>query len=227
MVPRCVGPKMDVGNFSTYCAKALAGIGELPDTIADRSIPIRMKRKRPVDRVERFRAREVFTIGAELRNAVDGAVAGRVGDLRDARPLLPAELDDRAQDAWEPLLAIADLAGGDWPANARRAAISLSAGRDLDEGIDHRLLADCRLVFGDAAQVATSELTDGLSEIPDSPWGDYYGKQISGRRVADLLRPYGIRAKHKRDGSTYFKADFEDSWARYVSKCHKRHRPHG
>lgn len=76
--------------------------------------------------------------------------------------------------------------------------------------------ADCRLVFGDAAHLATSELTDGLSEIPDSPWGDYYGKQISGRRVADLLRPYGIRAKHKRDGSTYFRADFEDSWARYA-----------
>jgi hypothetical protein len=216
MVPRCVGPKMDVGNFSTYCAKALAGIGELPDTVADRAIPIRMKRKRPVDRVERFRAREVYTIGAELRIAVDGAVAGRVGDLRDARPMLPAELDDRAQDAWEPLLAIADVAGGDWPANARRAAISLSAGRDLDEGIGHRLLADCRLVFGDAAHLATSELTDGLSEIPDSPWGDYYGKQISGRRVADLLRPYGIRAKHKRDGSTYFRADFEDSCARYA-----------
>jgi hypothetical protein len=53
-----------------------------------------------------------------------------------------------------------------------------------------------------------------LGEIPDAPWGDYYGKPITGRRVADLLRVYEIRAKHKRDGSTYFRADFEDSWAR-------------
>jgi hypothetical protein len=215
MVPRCVGPKMDVGNFSTYCAKALAGIGDLPDTVADRAIPIRMKRKRPVDRVERFRSREVFNVGGDLRDAISTSVAGRVDELRDARPPLPAELDDRAQDAWEPLLAIADLAGGDWPANARHAAIALSAGRDLDEGLGHRLLTDCRIAFGAADHIPTQELRDRLSEIPDSPWGDYYGKQITGRRIADLLRPYGIRAKHKREGSTYFKADFEDSWARY------------
>jgi 5S rRNA maturation endonuclease (ribonuclease M5) len=216
MVPRCVGPSLKVGNFTTYCPKALAGIGDLPDTVADRSIPIRMKRKRPADRVERFRAREVFDVGAELRNAISASVAARVDDLRDARPLLPAELDDRAQDAWEPLLAIADLAAGDWPANARRSAVGLSAGRDLDEGLGHRLLADCRLVFGIADHIPTSDLIERLSEIPDSPWGDYYGKQITGRRIADLLRPYGIRAKHKREGSTYFKADFEDSWARYA-----------
>jgi hypothetical protein len=214
MVPRCVGPKMEVGNFSTYCAKALAGIGDLPDTVADRSIPIRMKRKRPADRVERFRAREVFEIGADLRTTISAAVSNRVDELRDARPLLPAELDDRAQDAWEPLLAIAELAGGDWPAYARRAAIALSAGRDLDEGLGHRLLVDCRIAFDKAEKLLTADMIARLGEIPDAPWGDYYGKPITGRRVADLLRVYEIRAKHKRDGSTYFRADFEDSWAR-------------
>jgi hypothetical protein len=31
-IPRCVGPKHDVQNFTVYCATALAGLGELPDT---------------------------------------------------------------------------------------------------------------------------------------------------------------------------------------------------
>lgn len=217
-VPRCVGPSLKVEDFTTYCAKALAGIGDLPDTVADRAIPIRMKRKRPLDQVERFRAREVSRPAAELRDRIAAAVTCRVDELRDARPMLPAELDDRAQDAWEPLLAIAELAGSDWPVLARRAAVVLSAGRDLDEGIGHRLLADCKLVFGDDDQIPTTDLIDRLIAIPDSPWGDYYGKPVTGRRVAAWLRPYGIKAKHTRDGSTYFKADFEDAWSRYAAQ---------
>jgi hypothetical protein len=216
MVPRCVGPAKKVGNFSTFCPKALAGIGDLPDTVADRAIPIRMKRKRSTDRVERFRAREVAPIASNLREAIMDAIGGLVDMLLDARPELPAELDDRAQDAWEPLLAIADLAGGDWPSSARRAAIVLSAGRDLDEGIGHRLLADCRVVFGVADRILTADLISGLIAIPDSPWGDYYGKPITGRRVAAWLRPYGIKSRHREDGSTYSQSDFLDAWARYT-----------
>jgi hypothetical protein len=36
---------------------------------------------------------------------------------------LPSGLNDRAGEIWEPLLALADLAGGAWPGRAREAAL--------------------------------------------------------------------------------------------------------
>jgi hypothetical protein len=110
-VPRCVGPSMHLRDFSTYCPKALAGIGDLPDTVADRSIPIRMTRKRRSDNVQRFRLRAVEIVAGDVRDMLREIVAPLVDDLIDAEPILPDELSDRAQDACEPLLAIADPGG--------------------------------------------------------------------------------------------------------------------
>ena len=42
-----------------------------------------------------------------------------------ARPDMPLGIEDRNADVWEPLLAIAEAAGGDWPQRAREAAIAL------------------------------------------------------------------------------------------------------
>ena len=55
-VPRCIGVSSKPQDFNVYCAKVLAGIGVLPDTITDRSIPIRLARKRRSEHVERFRS---------------------------------------------------------------------------------------------------------------------------------------------------------------------------
>ena len=54
----CVGQGAELSykDFSTYCAKAIAGIGKLPDTVADRSLPIRLERRAPGEQAERFAA---------------------------------------------------------------------------------------------------------------------------------------------------------------------------
>jgi hypothetical protein len=127
-VPRCVGPSQTLVTFSVFCAKALAGIGELPDTIADRAIQIRLKRRGPSETIERFRRRDVEESAATLRESARSWGAERTEALALARPELPEELDDRAQDAWEPLLAIADAAGGSWPETSRAAALELAEG---------------------------------------------------------------------------------------------------
>ncbi len=116
-VPRCVGEgsKQKVVDFDVYGAKALAGIGRLPDTVGDRCIDIRLQRRAKSEHVERFRYRDVGPDGDDLRRALADALAPHIETLRDARPELPYELEDRLQDSWEPLLAIADLAGGEWP----------------------------------------------------------------------------------------------------------------
>lgn len=111
----CIGQGQNINfrDFSTFCAKAIAGIGKLPDTVADRSIRISLKRKAPHEKVERFRRRNTQEGAKSIYDSLAVWASSCIDDLRDARPDIPARLDDRAADGWEPLLAIADLAGGD------------------------------------------------------------------------------------------------------------------
>jgi hypothetical protein len=123
---RCVGRgKEELRDFSTFCCKVLAGIdgGKLPDTIIDRAIVLHMRRRRSREHVERLRFRDAEPETEELRHEIKAWADASLEGLEGARPELPDELGDRALDGWEPLLAIADLAGGDWPLKAREAAL--------------------------------------------------------------------------------------------------------
>ena len=226
-VPRCAGTPADMRlvEFKTFCAKALAGIGELPDTVADRSIPIRMARRAPGERVSKFRHKKARGPGHTIRRHLEAWAS--TADLADAEPELPEALDDRAADSWEPLVAIADLAGGDWPRLAREAALRLSAaGRDCKQSLGVRLLADLRDIFerrsGEA--VFTSDLLGDLNELEESPWGSVgsAGKPLSARGLASRLRAFGIRPAgtvriEEVTAKGYRRASFEDVWKRYVS----------
>jgi Protein of unknown function (DUF3631) len=231
-VLRTVGPQHTPMRFPVYCPKALAGIGDLPDTITDRSIVIRMKRKRPADHVERMRSRDVAEPAAAMRFRVSDWVAAEIDALSTARPELPDALDDRAADIWEPLLAIADLAGGAWPATARAAAIALSSGRDDDASYGVRLLADVRQVFLDAGtdRMASAAMCAGLNAMEEAPWGGWgEGKGIDPRTLARRLRPYEVRPDSVRilDGTVkgYLRAWFADAWASYCPVKDPEDRP--
>jgi hypothetical protein len=144
------GGDFELRDFPVFAPKALAGIGKLPDTVADRSIVIVLKRRRVGEPVQRFRLREAEAKAKPLREKCITWMSGGNEWLADARPDIPADLDDRAADGWEPLLAIADAAGGEWPQRARAAAVALSAsaGKD-DESLGVTLLKDARAVFAD------------------------------------------------------------------------------
>jgi len=206
---RMGGAKMTtLEAFPVYCAKAFAGIGALPDTIADRSIPIRLERRTREEPVERFRRREADVDGEPLFQWVASWADHRGPILADARPELPDELDDRAQDSWEPLLAIAAEAGGEWPVRARDAAVQLSgpeARQHEDDSLSARLLFDLHQIFeaNIAQRFATADLIALLCEIEESPWGDWHGRTITARALSKLLRPYRIRTMSvKVDGTT-------------------------
>jgi Protein of unknown function (DUF3631)/Toprim-like len=210
-------------DLSTFSAKAIAGIGKLPDTVQSRSIPIRLKRKASEERVERFRRRQVEAGATPVRERVERFSSTELEALQQTEPELPEELGDRAADVWEPLLAIADRAGGEWPRRARQAALALSAKQTSeDDSLGVRLLGDSRAVFlrRDAERIFTEELLEGLAQIDDAPWGDWYGKRISPRKVAQLLKPYGIRPKTIRireaTKSGYERGWFADAWSRYL-----------
>jgi Protein of unknown function (DUF3631) len=222
-VPRCAGAQKDkLEEFDVYCPKALAGIGKLPDTIADRGIPIEMKRRAPGEPFERFRRRDVEAEASTLRDRVADWTEPNLDHLKGLRPDLPAELDDRAQDAWEPLLAIADLAEGDWPYRARHAALGLSTGADADDDSTAvRLLTDVRRVFDRGAErLATADLISVLADDEDAPWGDWYGKPITPQALSKLLRPFRIQTMPVWVGGQtvrgYKREQFEDVWRRYL-----------
>ncbi|MGC1890623.1 MAG: DUF3631 domain-containing protein, partial [Stellaceae bacterium] len=206
------------------CPMLLAGIGKLPDTVTDRSISIEMKRKRPTEKVKPLRARdglELWDLGRKVaRWATDNFDA-----LRGARPGMPTQLQDRAADAWSPLLAIADLAGGRWPERARKAAGELSADGDDQGSIRADLLADIRAAFAARSvdRIASEDLVAYLASLDDRLWPEYRGgKPITKTQVARLLAPLHVSPKTIRlsDGYTakgYYRRAFDDVFARYLS----------
>ena len=229
----CLPPKWEPSFLAVFAPKALAGIGELPDTVASRSIRIELKRRAPGEHVERFRRRRAEGEATSLYDRMAVWAAEHVETLADARPAIPDELGDRAADVWEPLLAIADLAGGGWPERARRAAVELSAGKRADDdSVGVRLLADIRRAFDERGldRLATSELLEALRADEEAPWADWSGKPLSARVLGDKLKPYGVRSRSVRldDGSTpkgYRREQFEDAWSRYLpqEEARKRH----
>jgi Protein of unknown function (DUF3631) len=215
-VPRVklTGKSREVEWFDVYGPKALAGIGDLPTTVADRSIPIRMKRRSPTEPIERFRQRR-----AEAEAKAITFTWQRLGTL-GTDVTVPEELNDRAADSWEPLLALADVAGDSWPTRARLAAIALSGEDEMRVSVGMRLLAEIREVFGGRSHLSTADLLTALHDLEDAPWGEWYGKPLTGRGLAKLLGPYRVLPALRRVGTErlrgYFASDFADAWERYV-----------
>ncbi|WP_051324887.1 DUF3631 domain-containing protein [Candidatus Solirubrobacter pratensis] len=220
-VPRCVGKNYEVHDFPTFCAKALAAIGELPDTVADRSIQIRLRRRAVHETVARSYRREVEARLTPLRDRIAEWAVDATPALVDARPAFPEALHDRAADAWEPLFAIADAAGGDWPESARRAAILLSGGQLDDGSLGIRLLADIQEVFAHDDRLSTTELVRRLHGLAEAPWSEIAdGRPLTAARLAALLRAYDISSRQirlpDRRAQGYHRHQFEDAWSRYL-----------
>jgi hypothetical protein len=210
-------------EFDVFCPKATAGIGGLPDTILDRAIIIPMQRRSRGESIEKLRERAARALGIPLRDALAYHV-GRLQDLSVADAGLPAELDDRAQDGWEPLIAIADAAGGDWPDRARRAAVAIFGSRSAaDDNLGLRLLADCREVYEGTTEdlLPTAQLRTALITLDQSAWADIRGREITPHYLGKLLRAFGIESKRSRPSGVgnpvhgYFRAYFRDAWERY------------
>lgn len=221
------GTAMTCKDFPVFGAKAIAGIGRLPDTVADRSITIQLKRRAPNEQVARQRYRDAKEEGEPLRDRLSSWSLTISDVLSAGRPDIPAELDDRAADGWEPLLAIADRAGGTWPKRARVAAKSLSCGEDReDASLGVRLLTDIQATIAGMERITIRELVQKLTAIEDAPWGDLNGKPLDGRRLGWRLRQFGVKAKPIRVGDKtpkgYDAEQFEDAFTRYSLTPEKR-----
>jgi hypothetical protein len=227
-IPRCTGPNHEVINFDPFCAVALAGIGELPDTIMSRSVIIKMRRRAPTERVESFRARKHSVEGHALRQRL-ATWADDVGSVTgNAWPELPAGVEDRNHEIWEPLIAVADSAGGDWPDVARTACSALvSASEDRSYSLGVILLRDLKTVFDRSGQqkLSTDYLIDMLTSThsgldDDAPWADLHGTGLDPRKLARLLKPYDVKSKKIRMNDVtlqgYTSESLHDAWQRWL-----------
>jgi len=224
VVGRCVvyGKRIETEETPAYCAVALAGLGDLPDTILTRSVVVRMRRRSPTERIEPYRRRDVEAASESLRGRIAAWVGSVFHQLAAARPVFPEGVADRDADVWEALLAIADAAGGDWPERGRQAAVALvRASKNTTPSLGVRLLGDIRDVFGTAASMTTDAILKALHAMEEAPWADLRGKPLDARGLAMRMRPYGVQSKKLRIGSAtlqgYERADLADAWERYLS----------
>ena len=222
-VIRTVGDTFTPTKFSTWGAKALSGIGHVADTLMDRAIILELRRKLPHEQVDRLRYAEpgLFdTLAAKLaRFAMDYS-----DQVRQARPYLPPSLNDRAQDNWEPLLAIAMVAGSEWLETATKTALKLSGSESDAQSIGVELLADIQEVFEEKGvdRISTADLIKALCEDEEKPWATFNrGLSIKPRQLAGRLKGYGIASKTIRTNllqtpKGYEKKQFDEAFSRYI-----------
>jgi len=217
---RCDGPSLTPRAFPTFAMAALAGIGNMPDTITDRAVNIELRRRMTGEEVAKYRQRRDGPHLDQLRDEL-AAWAGTVVDaLADALPSMPVE--DRAADTWEPLVAIADAAGGDWPSRARHACAVLTARAEEADGtasLDLKLLADIRCIFADfngTAFMSSANLAGELRKLEESPWSDF---DLNPRKLAHRLKQFGVTSTRDASGDVrgYRLKDLQDAFLRYLA----------
>jgi Protein of unknown function (DUF3631) len=228
MAGRCVirGKEVKTEKLPAYCAVALAGLGNLPDTVMTRSVIIRMRKRHAGEAVEAFRERIHSKQAIPIKMAIE--VWTKSIPQIEPYPELPEQIQDRDADVWEPLIFIGDTAGGDWSARIRHAAVTLvAASKEREESLGVRLLADIRHIFGHEDKLQTNAILTKLVALEESPWGDMRGKPLDARRLSKLLKEYDVKPRQLWFGSEQLRgfaaSDFKDAWQRYLPLQSERH----
>ena len=212
-VIRTVGEDHEPRRFGTWCPKAIAGIGGLPDTVLDRSVVIRLERRPPeAFGISHWRNRDRDAI-KELNCKIARWVRDNAGAVLARRNavVFPPGLNDRARDAWEALLAIGDVADGQWMAAPNspswREIETVFPDSNVVTGTREVLLADLWQVFQDAGEPAhlptgkpdecrdpsAPAILSSLCVMEERPWSEYRrGRPLTPRGLADLLKPFGV-----------------------------------
>ena len=245
-VIRTVGEDYEPRRFSTWCAKAISGIGDLPDTVADRAVTIRLERRSTsVGEMPHWRDRDrqaVEALRQKLARWIDDNADAVLG--RRKAVSFPSDLHERARDIWEALLATAEIARGNWAGTtgrAYRACEAVSAEVDPETGASEMLLADLWAVFTEAGNpeaLPTGKpdeqydpnnpaILPALIAREGRPWSEWSrSRPLSPRGLARLLKGFKIFPGTIRlaSGSTpkgYKRVAFVPLWERYGIGTHE------
>jgi putative DNA primase/helicase len=219
---RCVGDDNEPVPFNVYGAKAISGIGKIPGTLIDRSISLTLERKMKYETKQRVRY-----LPKNITNTIQSKLARWSDDnlqtVRDAKPVLPVTINDRAQDNWEILLKIAMILGDDWLEKAYRACIEISGIENDELSMSEQLLADIQTIFRlkGTDRILTEDLINSLCRDSEMQWSTYHnGKKITSRQISNLLSGFKIKPKSLRTkpkcGRGYELNHFSDAFIRYL-----------
>jgi len=228
---RCDGDTHEPKCFSTWAAYAFAHIGNIPDTLEDRSIRLPMRRKLPGEKVASLRQTGPAAVALQtelsgLRRQIARWIEDHTAKIASANPSPIAGLGDRAMDNWMPLLSIAEVLGGTWPEHARKAALELSGQAATDnESLKVELLRDIQAVYKESGRdrVASADLCNLLVLLEERPWGTWrHGKPMTPVQLSRLLKPFAvtsrtIRLEGQGTARGYHLEDFADAFDRYIS----------
>jgi hypothetical protein len=208
-------------RYSCWCPKVIALIGEAPDTIADRSIVVKMARKLTTETC------------APLSELKTGEIKARCARFAlEAGPIIASHakiygegLNDRAADTFDPLYVIARQAGGEWEGKLHAAALALTAAADSDNAAAE-LLLDILAIFMEIGwgKIFSRDLARLLRE-GEGGMKSLALKGAAGdeQELARILRPYGVKPANIRIGKEVRKGyagdDFREALTRYVPKA--------
>ncbi|WP_201590369.1 DUF3631 domain-containing protein [Psychrobacter sp. Pi2-51] len=225
---RCVGDDNEPLAFNVFGAKAISGIGKIPGTLIDRSIPMTLRRKMKSETKKRVR-----DLPVDITNTIQSKLARWSDDnlmvIKAAKPVLPLYINDRAQDNWEILLKIAMILGDDWLEKAHNACIEISGIESDEPSLSEQLLADIQTVFNlhETDRLLSKHLLAGLCKDPEMIWSTLnHGKPITLHQIAKRLSEFSISSKCMRALDSYGKEvrgrgydinDFQDAFSRYLS----------
>jgi len=219
----CAGDDKVPTPFALWTPQVISGIGDIPDTVADRSMKIELERKLRSQKVAKLRRRATGTLEVLAQKCARWA-EDNISDLLEAEPEVPESINDRAADGWELLIAIADQVSGRWPQRARQAAIMLAGDGEYpidDESIGIQLLHDIRAVLNDRSpigdtpavqdKVSSANLAAWLVALEDRPWIEFKrGQPMTQHQLAVRLRKFHITPTTKKSDGVTFKGYSEN-----------------
>ena len=227
-VLRVVGEDLEPRLFATFSPCSVALIGELPPTLADRSILIDLKRRRPADGdVTSFSLDEVGHLDLLARQSARWAEDHAV-EIAATKPEMPDGIINRARDNWRVLKAIATVVGGEWPSYIDAAALAAQARTGEETSQLEQLLSDIKAVaFDGDDEVRSADLVQRLVELEGRPWAEMGkgDKALTQNRLARMLKPLGIGPGYvgPEDARArgYKREQFNEAFERYLanSKC--------
>ena len=214
-VIRVVNDRGETAQFSTWCPKAIARIGQPKRTILSRSIPIRLERKAKGIKTEKLKSAH----GLELED-VRRKVSRLANDIRGQVRLFKSNVDwlsNRAGDNWEPLFAIATAAGEECLKKIEAAARKMSRKAAQDsKSFGHYLLESLGVIFAERRQVLekqkfsfeegkgffikTADLLSTLNDDDEAPWREHKDEALTATRMARELKEYDITSHKPKKG---------------------------
>lgn len=220
---RCDGEENKPATFCVWGAKAISGIGRLPETIEDRSILLRLRRKLPSEKKQRLRQTSTHE-WHEIRRMCFRWIQDNFETIQNIYPAMPSQLNDRAQDNWEALFKIAQTAGSEWLEKANLAALTINNLEMDTPNSNEQLLTDIKKILAqiDGDKLFGCDLLNDLIADPENIWATYdHGNPMTRYQLNKKLREFGIRSKDVNiDRSVkkgYETKQFKEAFLRYLS----------